>query len=225
MVLDQLSYNELLEFVLLCITSLFTMINPLSITPIFVAMTHDLEPSDARHVALKATITAALILVVFAVTGQFIFKVFSISVDSLKIVAGVLFFLMGYEMVQARLSRTKFDKRSLEDTEEYTNDLAITPLAIPLISGPGAIATVIILMSQSNHMLYYSVLFLSIMGVCGVTYVFLLFAKPIMKCLGESGNKVLMRIMGLIVMVIAVEFFFGGLKPILQSILSITPQA
>ncbi len=216
--------NSLMEFALLCLTSLFTMINPVSITPVFSSITADLPVQQARHVALKATMTAFAILVTFALTGSIIFKVFAISVNSLKIVGGVLFFLMGYEMVQARMGRTRIDKQEeMEDLEEYTNNVAITPLAIPLICGPGAIATVIILMEQHKDILFRSVLFLSILTVIGVTYLFLLFAKPIMDRLGESGNKVLMRIMGLIVMVIAVEYFFGGLKPMLRDIFEIVP--
>ncbi|GAA4650767.1 MarC family protein [Kistimonas scapharcae] len=216
--------HSLMEFALLCLTSLFTMINPVSITPVFSSITADLPVQQARHVALKATMTAFAILVTFALTGSIIFKVFAISVNSLKIVGGVLFFLMGYEMVQARMGRTRIDKQEeMEDLEEYTNNVAITPLAIPLICGPGAIATVIILMEQHKDILFRSVLFLSILTVIGVTYLFLLFAKPIMDRLGESGNKVLMRIMGLIVMVIAVEYFFGGLKPMLRDIFEIVP--
>ncbi|OQX36842.1 MAG: antibiotic resistance protein MarC [Oceanospirillales bacterium LUC14_002_19_P2] len=218
--------HSLMEFALLCLTSLFTMINPVSITPVFSSITADLPVQQARHVALKATMTAFAILVTFALTGSIIFKVFAISVNSLKIVGGVLFFLMGYEMVQARMGRTRIDKQEeMEDLEEYTNNVAITPLAIPLICGPGAIATVIILMEQHKDILFRSVLFLSILTVIGVTYLFLLFAKPIMDRLGESGNKVLMRIMGLIVMVIAVEYFFGGLKPMLRDIFEIVPLA
>ncbi|MCK5894420.1 MAG: NAAT family transporter [Endozoicomonadaceae bacterium] len=212
------------EFMFLCLTSLFTMINPVSITPVFSSITASLPVKQVRHVALKATMTAFAILVIFALTGTFIFKMFAISIDSLKIVGGLLLFLMGYEMVQARMGQTRIDKpEDIIDFEEYTNNMAITPLATPLICGPGAIATVIILMEQYNDILFRSLLFLSILMVISVTYMFLLFAKPIMDRLGESGNKVLMRIMGLIVMVIAVEYFFGGLKPILRNIFEIVP--
>lgn len=212
------------EFVLLCLTSLFTMINPVSITPVFSSITAGLPVKQVRHVALKAAMTAFAILVTFALTGTLIFKVFAISVDSLKIVGGTLLFLMGHEMVQGRMGQTQIDKpEDMKHFEEYTNNMAITPLAIPLICGPGAIATVIILMEQYKSILFRSVLFLSILMVISVTYMFLLFAKPIMDRLGKSGNKVLMRIMGLIVMVIAVEYFFGGLKPILRNIFDIVP--
>ncbi|MCL6271505.1 MarC family protein [Sansalvadorimonas sp. 2012CJ34-2] len=215
--------SSLVEFGLLCLTSLFTMINPISIAPVFLSLTAELPSEQRRDVARKATATAFVILVFFALTGSVIFKVFGISVHGLKIVGGVLFFIMGYEMVQARLSRTRFDKaEELDAMDAYSQDVALTPLAIPLICGPGAIATVIILM-QEQDLTHQVTLFFSIAIVCVVTWVALLFASPIMNRLGESGNKVLMRVMGLIVMVIAVEYFFAGLGPILQKILGITP--
>ncbi|WP_426416805.1 MarC family protein [Aestuariirhabdus sp. LZHN29] len=213
--------HEMVEFFLLCVTSLFMVINPLSVTPIFTSMTSQFDRTTSRRVARKATVTAAIILVLFAVTGQFVFKVFSISVDSLRIVGGVIFFIMGYEMVQARLSKIRFDKDNLHEMESYTQDISITPIAIPLIAGPGAIASVIILMSSNSSIEYQLVLFLSVALVSLVTYICLVFATPIMDRLGESGNKVLLRIMGLIVMVIGVEFFVGGLTPIVRRILVI----
>ena len=215
---------SLAEFGLLCLTSLFTMINPISIAPVFLSLTAELPGEQRKEVARKATVTAFVILVFFALTGSVIFSVFGISVHGLKIVGGVLFFIMGYEMVQARLSRTRFDKaEELEAMDAYSQDVALTPLAIPLICGPGAIATVIILM-QEQPVLHQVTLFFCIATVCVATWIALLFASPIMNRLGESGNKVLMRVMGLIVMVIAVEYFFAGLGPILQKILGINPQ-
>ena len=212
---------SLAEFGLLCLTSLFTMINPVSIAPVFLSLTSELPPGQRKQVAGKATITAFVILVFFALTGSVIFKVFGISVHGLRIVGGVLFFMMGYEMVQARLSPSRFDKaEELEAMDAYSQDVALTPLAIPLICGPGAIATVIILM-QEQDLFHQATLFVSIAVVCLVTWMSLLFASPIMHQLGESGNKVLMRVMGLIVMVIAVEYFFSGLKPIVQDIMGV----
>ncbi|WP_281647611.1 MarC family protein [Parendozoicomonas sp. Alg238-R29] len=209
------------EFGVLCLTSLFTMINPISIAPVFLSLTSGLEPYQRKQVARKATLTAFVILVFFALTGSVIFQVFGISVHGLRIVGGVLFFIMGYEMVQARLSRTRFDKaEELEAIDAYSHDVALTPLAIPLICGPGAIATVIILM-QEQTLTHQMILFVSIAAVLLVTWVALLFASPIMNRVGESGNKVMMRVMGLIVMVIAVEYFFAGLKPIMRDILGI----
>ena len=139
--------SPLFEFFLLSLISMFTMVNPIGVIPVFAAMTAKLSPQESHRVARKATFTGALILLSFALAGQWIFGFFSISVDSLRVVGGVIFFFMGYEMLQARLTRTQFDD---ETNHEYINDISITPLGIPIICGPGAITTSIILMNESK---------------------------------------------------------------------------
>ena len=126
--------SPLLEFALLSFVSMFTMVNPVGVIPVYTAMTSKLSPHESHRVARKATLTAFAILLTFALTGQFIFRFFSISINSLRVVGGVIFFIMGYEMLQAHLSRTQFDD---EETHEYVNDISITPLGIPIICGPG----------------------------------------------------------------------------------------
>ncbi|CAM3743609.1 MarC family protein [Parendozoicomonas haliclonae] len=212
---------SLMEFGVLCLTSLFTMINPISIAPVFLSLTNGLKSDRRRQVADKAILTALAILMFFALTGSVIFDVFGISVNGLRIVGGILFFGMGYEMVQARQSRTQFDKaEELETIDAYSQDIALTPLGIPLVCGPGAIATVLILIQEKTWD-YMLLLFACICVVMLVTWITLLFAGPLMNRLGEGGTKVLTRVMGLIVMVIAVEYFFAGLSPIVRNMLDL----
>jgi multiple antibiotic resistance protein len=204
-----------LQFGLLCFVSLFTMIDPIGALPIFVSMTSKLSHRESRLVALRATLTAWVALMIFALGGRLVFEFFGISVNSLRIVGGIIFFIMGYEMLEARLSRTKSDKESVT---EYVEDIAITPLGIPLIAGPGAIATVIVLMNEATGLFEKQIaLLLAITGVLALAFIFLIGARQVMHALGPSGNKILLRVMGLIVMAIAVEFFFNGLRPIVQS--------
>ena len=125
--------------------------------------------------------------------------------------------MTGYDMLQARLIRTK---ENCETSHEYSNDISITPLAIPLICGPGAITVSIVLMSEAKNLTEKGILILMIILVLFIALLALLSARKILKTLGESGNKVLMRIMGLIVMVIAVEFLFSGLKPLVKNLLA-----
>lgn len=197
---------------------MFTMVNPIGVVPVFTAMTAKLSPRESHRVARKATFTGAVILLAFALTGQWIFRFFSISVDSLRVVGGVIFFVMGYEMLQARLTHTQFDD---ETTHEYINDISITPLGIPIICGPGAITTSILLMNESHTMMEQGVVLGIILGIMLLTYLLLIGAKQVTHVIGENGNKVMLRLMGLIVMVIAVEFFFAGLTPIVREMLDI----
>lgn len=209
--------DNYLSFTLLCFTSFITLMNPLGVMPVFMSMTSTLSSEERRKTAKKATIVAALTLVAFAFSGQILFKFFGISVNGFRIVGGVIFFMMGFDMLQARLVKVKMSKESTR--KQYVSDISITPLAIPMICGPGAITNAIVLMEDSNDLIKQSLLIGIIFGVCLITYWILWSSSKIMKWMGETGNKIMMRLMGLIVMVIAVEFFFSGLKPILIDIL------
>ncbi len=205
------------EFALIVFTSFFTLINPLALMPVFMSMTASMSQKQRALTALKATGISLSMLLVFAFGGQFIFEFFSISIDSLRIVGGVIFFFVGFDMLQARFSRTK---GSEETDTAFSNDIAITPLAIPMICGPGAITNGIVLMEDANSFGYKMILIGGLVTIMLLTYIILLSSSKLVKWMGDMGIKVMMRLMGLIVMVIAVEFFFAGLKPILTDILS-----
>jgi multiple antibiotic resistance protein len=210
--------NNYFEFGLLAFTSIFTMVNPLGIIPVYTTMTSGMASDHARKVAIKASMTALVTMLLFAYSGKFIFDFFHISINGLKVVGGIIFFMAGFDMLQARLIRTKSDTETIH---EYAHDIAITPLGIPLTCGPGAITASIVMMNDASTIAHKAILTGTIVLVIIITLIFLLSARSVMKVLGDSGNKVLMRIMGLIVMVIAVEFLFSGLKPIIRDILKL----
>ncbi|MCK9425080.1 MAG: MarC family protein [Ignavibacteriaceae bacterium] len=210
--------NSLFEFGLLAFTSFFTMINPIGVIPVYASLTAKMTQKEAHNVALKAVLTALLIMLFFAFTGQLVFNFFHISIHSLRVVGGIIFFMAGYDMLQAKLIRTKDEEKS---TVEFAKDIAITPLAIPLICGPGAITISIVLMRDAVDYEHKAILFFVMILVMVVTLLFLWGARKVLNFLGENGNKVLMRIMGLIVMVIAIEFFFAGLTPLVRNMLKI----
>jgi len=208
--------NEPISFGLLCITSFFTLINPLGTMPVFMTMTADLTVIDRNRIAKKASVVSLFTIILFALSGQILFNFFGISVNSFRIVGGVIFFIMGMDMLQARLSQVKIKD---SEVKKYVNDISITPLAIPMICGPGAITNSIVLMEDANTIVKKLVLFGSIIIIMLFTYLILYSSSKIIKLLGQTGINVMMRLMGLIVMVIAVEFFFSGLKPIILEIL------
>lgn len=208
--------NNELSFFLLCFTSFITLMNPLGIMPVFLTMTGQLEQKQRTKTALKAVIVAFLSLVLFAFSGQVLFNFFGISVNSFRVVGGIIFFMMGYDMLQARLTKIKVNKSEIS---EYVDDISVTPLAIPMICGPGAITNAIVLMEDAVQFENKAILIGTMLLICIIIFLVLWGATQITKLLGTTGNKILMRLMGLIVMVIAVEFFFSGLKPILIDIL------
>ncbi len=195
--------------------SLFTMINPLGVVPIYIALTSQYSAGESRAIALKAGLVSFIVLATFALAGKFIFDFFGISVDALKVVGGVLFFAMGYEMMRGRSVPKKLDS---ESPSEYGDEIAVTPIAIPMITGPGAITMVLIMMQNADAITVKLQVLTSILLVIALTVLILIGGRLIMSALGPSGSKVLMRLMGLIVMMIAVEFFFAGVTPYIVSI-------
>ena len=210
----------LYTYAILVFTSFFTLINPLGTMPIFLSMTNSLNQSQREKTARKAVIIAFFTLLLFAFSGQLLFSFFGISVNSFRVVGGIIFFLMGQDMLHARLGKIKFSGGDPE-INAYVNDISITPLAIPMIAGPGAITNAIVLMNDARNINEQLMLIFMMVVIMIVTYLVLVSAATISKRLGDTGNRVLMKLMGLIVMVIAVEFFFSGLTPILQKIFKI----
>ena len=117
-------------FGLLCFTSFFTLINPLGAMPVFMTMTMELDEKERRKVARRASLVSFLIMMFFAISGDLLFRFFGISIDSLRIVGGIIFLIMGMDMLQARLVKTKVKE---SEVKSYVNDISITPLSIPQI--------------------------------------------------------------------------------------------
>jgi len=206
-----------LSFALLCFTSFVTLMNPLGIMPVFMTMTDSLDKQERKVIARKANIVAALTLILFAFSGQLLFKFFGISVNSFRMVGGIIFFMMGWDMLQAKLVKVKMNKKSVN--REYEDDISVTPLAIPMICGPGAITNAIVLMEDAKTFEMKGIVIGSILLVCFLSFLVLWSSGKITVLIGKTGNKIMMRLMGLIMMVIAVEFFFSGLQPILKEII------
>ena len=202
-------------FGLLCFTSFFTLINPLGAMPVFMTMTMELDEKERRKVARRASLVSFLIMMFFAISGDLLFRFFGISIDSLRIVGGIIFLIMGMDMLQARLVKTKVKE---SEVKSYVNDISITPLSIPMLCGPGAI-NAIVMWNKATDWETKMIMVIAVAVVITLVYLILRSSSRIIKILGETGNNVMMRLMGLIVMVIAVEFFFSGLKPIVIDIL------
>ena len=203
-------------FALLCFTSLFTITSPLSTMPVFLTMTQSLDEKERRAVAIRATLVACCALLLFVLAGQFLFKFFGISTNGFRIVGGIIIFRIGFDMLQAKYTPMNLRK---EEIKEYANDVSVAPLGIPLLCGPGAIANAIVLMQEAHSFEMKTALIVAIGLVYGVTFGLLRWAGQLVKFIGETGNNVMMRLMGLILMVIAVECFVSGARPILTEIL------
>ena len=208
--------EDLLPFALLCFTSFFTLTNPLGTMPVFLTMTNGMNDHERKAIVRRATIVSFITLMVFTFSGQFLFKFFGISSNGFRIAGGFIIFKIGFDMLQARYSNAKLKE---EEVKTYADDISITPLAIPMLCGPGAIANAIMLMDDASTFTLKGTLIGIISLVYFITFLILQASTRLVRILGETGNNVMMRLMGLILMVIAVECFVSGLKPILIDIL------
>lgn len=204
-----------LTFGLLSFSSLLTIIDPIAAAPIFVTLTRGSDPDRRRRTALKASAVSLVLLIVFAVAGGLIFRLFGITIDAFRIAGGILFFAMAMPML------TGAERKAPEDgAAGHADDPSIVPLGMPIIAGPGAISTVMVLMGQSGSALEAVGLILAIVGVIAVTAAFLIVSPKLVRFLGQSGVHVVTQVMGLIMCVIGIQFIINGIRPIVVDILS-----
>ncbi len=208
--------ESLLPFALLCFTSFFTLTNPLGTMPVFLTMTQGMNERERRSIVWRATLVAFITIMVFTFAGQFLFMFFGISTNGFRIAGGFIIFKIGFDMLQARYTPMKLND---EEIKAYADDISITPLGIPMLCGPGAIANAIVLMQDATTFEMQSILIGTIALIYFITYLILRASTRLVNVLGETGNNVMMRLMGLILMVIAVECFVGGARPILTDII------
>jgi multiple antibiotic resistance protein len=199
-----------IAFFIAAFISLFTITNPFSTASIFHVLSKGNSKKEKKRIAKKSTITAAATLIIFAFFGHYILEFFSITIDAFKIAGGLLIFGVGYSMVKG--SREHFSNEKEAEHASSKEEISIIPLAIPMLSGPGAMVTSIVLMEEAMGSVG-SVLsiILAIILVCILAYILLLKSNAIDKYLGETGVKVTDKILGLIVLVIGVQFVLNGL--------------
>ena len=138
---------DIFVYITLCFTSLFTLMDPLGVMPVFLQMTDGMDTKERRCIALKACTIAFIILVLFTLSGRFLFHFFGISTDGFRIVGGIIIFKIGYDMLQAHFTHVKLNET---ERKEYSKDITITPLAIPMLCGPGAISSGITSVSYTH---------------------------------------------------------------------------
>ena len=197
------------QFALLAFSSLFSVINPISAAPIFVAMTEEL-PEGRRRAALRACLAAAAVLAVFAAAGGAIFAFFGITVPAFQIAGGVIF---------AALSVRTLQDGEKEAPEGEKEDPSVVPLGIPVIAGPGAITTVMVLVGQAQDSARRMALGGAIAINVVLTFLILLAAPAIVAWIGTTGQRIVSKIMGLITAVIGIQFVINGMTTVFVNIL------
>jgi len=208
-----------IQFFILCLTTFFTLINPVGIAPILLVMTERFSKEEKINIAWKGSLTAFITLIIFSILGSVIFNIFGITIEAFQIMGGILFFRSGFRMSEAKIGRSRTTPMEREESQE-SDDLAISPIGIPLIAGPGAITASMLLSSQTPQLYSYATLGVSIFLVLTVVYLILRNGGLLMKALGYTGMRVIQRLMGLVLMVIAVQFVINGVMSILSPLFS-----
>jgi multiple antibiotic resistance protein len=211
-------------FLFLSFSSLFAVIDPLGVIPFFSGLTSGMDRRQKRKVLIKALITAFLVLLMFTVAGHQLLELFGITVNAFRIAGGVIFFGIGLDMLQSKpqrwrtgIGRAYAKDVELSEGEEDDDDPSITPLAIPMIAGPGSITTVMVLTPQAPSGLGIPLVLGAVLGILLLTGGILMGADVILARLGRTGLKIIEKLMGLLVTVIAVQLLIDGLTPVIQN--------
>lgn len=199
-------------FALLSLSSVIIIVNPLGATLTYVSLTSGMDLPARIKVAKESCWYAFLILLVFALLGGIILQLFGITIEAFRIGGGILLFLIGMEMVYARTSRTK-----LTATEKYESmdaeDISMTPLAIPMIAGPGAITTTIVLMNEAvGSVPDMAMILTAIVIAILLTYLMMIRSESIVSRIGQKEFRAINRLMGILLIAIAVQFVISGLS-------------
>ena len=209
--------NFNLSFFLLSFSSLFTLINPIGITPIILSISENMNSVEYTRIIRKGIVTAYLVLFVFTLMGDLIFKFYGITINAFMIAGGILFFRNSLDMIDSKISRissTPMETKEAEDKE----DISITPIGIPIIAGPGAITSVMLLSSQTSNFYEKCILHINIFIILLITLIILFLGKKIATSIGTTGIRIIQRVMGLILMVISIQFIINGIIPILKNL-------
>jgi multiple antibiotic resistance protein len=201
----------------LALPAVLFIVDPIGVVPLYVAMTANDSPEKCRAMALRAVLTATGVLVFFALFGTVLFQVFSVTLSAFRVAGGILLMLTALDMLRAQHPGTKTSAAEAAEGASR-DDIAIVPLAMPLLAGPGAIATVMVLMAQHGSGVEAAVpVIASILITMLISYVTLRGAQGIKRVLKQTGIAILERIFGLILAAIAVQFVFEGGRELLKS--------
>jgi multiple antibiotic resistance protein len=203
-------HSNYVRFSVLAVSSIFFLVDPFAAIPAFLAITAGADRQRQKRMARRGALTCFIVLTTFALAGKLIFRMFGITLPAFEIAGGVILLLIGIDMIEARRSPTQ---ESSDETAEATakDDAGIVPLGIPMLAGPGAISSVMILVGQALKFWELMVVLGAISLTAWVSYLVLNGADRLRRIMGETGIRILVRIMGLLLVALAVQFFVNGL--------------
>jgi multiple antibiotic resistance protein len=204
-----LQHSIYVRFSLLALSSIFFLVDPFAALPTFLAITEGADPARRRRIARKGALTALIVLGTFAFTGEAIFKLFGITLPAFELAGGVILLLIGLDMLEAKRSPTQ---EALGDTvaAAQKEDAGIVPLGVPMLAGPGAITSVMVLVGQVQSHWQMVAILVSIAVTAAVCYFVLGHSDKVVRLLGDTGIRILVRVMGLLLVALAAQYFVNG---------------
>lgn len=193
----------------------FVVIEPVSLVPMFGALTRGGEPGYRTKMAWKSVAISACIFIVFAFVGDWLLRLLGISVSAFKIAGGMLLFLLAVDMVLARESGLRSTTVREQEEAKYRDDISVFPMAFPLITGPGALATLLLLTAETNDYIEFSMVLGMGLLALAVTLVLLLLTRPLMRVIGVTGGTVVSRLLGVVLAALAVQYVVDGFTEVL----------
>ena len=213
------------KVVLLSFITLITMVNPLAVIPSFVALTDRVSGRGRARVALVASMACIVVLTVFLVAGNWVFQFFGITVPAFQIMGGIIFFtnalrvLVGDDDRRDNGGEKRMVDHDVEKAEMDPASIAVVPIAVPMLSGPGAITSTMVLVNLYPRLDQKAAVAIAIVGVGLVSYVVLLGAVPLSRLIGTRGRAVFIKIMALLLGAIGIQLIINGLRPVLMEII------
>ena len=209
--LTRLEGSAYVRFSLLALSSIFFLVDPFAALPTFLAVTADQDAAKRMRTARKASLTAFIVLTIFALVGQYIFRLFGITIPAFEICGGIVLLLIGLDMLEAKRSPTQESPGETQAASQK-EDVGIVPMGIPMLAGPGAITSVMVLVGQVQAAWQLAAVIGSIAITAMICFVVLGSATRVAKLLGDTGIRILVRIMGLLLVALAVQYFVNGLQ-------------
>ena len=202
--------DDFAQFALVTFTSILFLVDPIAVVPTFLAITQGESEDRRRATARRACLAAAILLIVFAAGGNLIFRAFGITLPAFRIAGGVILWLVAMDMLRGE--RSTQESEAEIDEGRRKDDVALTPLAMPMLAGPGAISTVMVLSGQARTPARTAVIYASIVVTMLISWIMLRIGDRVMSHFGQTGIRVIMRIMGLLLAAVAVQFIITGVK-------------
>ena len=203
--------STFLEYFLIAVVGMFVIVNPLTTAFVFASLTTDAEDDEREEIARKAVLTATAMLFTFALLGSVIFQLFGITLAAFRIAGGLILFGIAMNMLNKSEAPDHDKTDARKSRAVLAQDISIVPLAIPFISGPGAIATAMILTSEAPGFWYTLLVYVAILATTVSCYFTMVYSRHVIRWIGQSGRRILTKIFGLILAVIAIQFVLNGI--------------